>query len=131
MNKYLLSGVVLLLSACATSYEFSYSYNEIVVANNSSRNLQEVSFTIPETGRSYDCGTIGPNRVCAKKFGTRRYQNQPIRVEWTSGGGSRESKEIMLPAPPSDMAGDPIKGVLKYGSQGVWTADSFQKIRFR
>lgn len=131
MKKYLLSGTVVLLTACSTTYETSYSYNEIVVANNSRKTLQDVTFSIPETGRIYDCGNIESNKICARRVGTRRYENKPIRVEWTAFGGTRESKEIVLPPPSTDTAGDPVKGVLAYGTQGIWTADSYQKIRFR
>ena len=89
----------LLLSACATSYESPYFYNEILIINNSREMIQDVSIHAGESGRMFGCGNIAPRGVCSDKFSRRRYMKSSIKITWTFGSIVRQTDEFVLEVP--------------------------------
>ena len=83
----------LLLSACATSYESPYFYNEILIINNSREMIQDVSIRAGESGRIFSCGNIAPLGICSDKFPRRRYMKSPITIAWVFGSIAREDED--------------------------------------
>jgi hypothetical protein len=118
MKKYLVSGFALLVSACATSYQPSYIYSEILVVNNSRELIQDVTISVPKTGRVFSCGNIAPLGVCSNRFGKRRYNFDPIKIDWGFGNEARQTEEFVVPVPAYFSTGVVLKGVLEISPQG-------------
>ena len=115
-------SIGILSSACATSYDPSYSYNEVLIVNNSKELIQEVTISSSETGRSFSCGVIAPLGICSDRFPRRRYQKTPIQISWVFGGNARQSKEFVLEVPATMSIGLPLRGVLEVSPEGEITA---------
>jgi hypothetical protein len=122
MKKYLVIGIVLVVSACSTTYKPMYMYNEILVVNNSRELLQEVTITAPSTGRTFSCGNIAPLGICSNHFDNRRYQYNPIRISWVVGNFAQQTEEFVVPVPDSFATGVPLKGVLAVSAEGQMSA---------
>lgn len=122
MNKSLLFGCVLLLTACAGKYQPSYIYSQVEVNNNSNETLAGVSVELTGVGRTFDCGDIGPLRNCFFGAGKRRYVDGPIEVDWAYAGGPNQSSEFVI-VPPADYAtGVPLRVVIDVSPEGEMTA---------
>ena len=122
MKKYLLTGFVLIVSACASTHRPSYIYNEVLVINNSNELLREVTITVPSTGRSFGCGNVAPLGICANRFGKRPYQYNPIQVEWTYGNTQRKSDEFVIEVPAYFSPGNSMRAVFDVSAEGDMSA---------
>ena len=131
MKKYLVIGIVLVISACSTSYKPMYMYNEILVVNNSRELLQEVTITVPGTVRTFSCGNIAPLGICSNRFGNRRYEYNPIRIAWVFGNNARQTEEFVVPVPATFGTGLSLRGVLAISPEGQLSAYFQQETPFR
>lgn len=129
MTTLLAFGI--LSSACATSYNPSYSYNEVLIINNSKELIEDVTISSSETGRSFSCGNIAPLGICSDKFPQRRYQQTPIQVSWIFGGNARQSEEFVIEVPATMSTGRPLRGVLEISPEGELAARFEQDTPFR
>lgn len=112
----LISG--LLLSACATSYESPYFYNEILIINNSRELIQDVSIRAGESGRMFSCGNIAPRGICSDKFPRRRYMKSSIKIAWVFGSIARQTDEFILEVPATFDTELNLRGVLEITPRG-------------
>lgn len=122
IKRLFLAGLALLASACATSFEPTYIYSEVLVVNNSSEVLSDVRVTLTGIDRRFDCGDIVALGVCSKRFGKRRYQYEPLLIEWAAGGGPRRSDELVIEVPLTFSTGAALRAVLAVSETGVMTA---------
>lgn len=112
----------LLLSACATSYESPYFYNEILIINNSRELIQDVSIRAGESGRMFGCGNIAPRGICSDKFPRRRYMKSPITIAWVFGSIARQTDEFILEVPATFDSKLRLRGVLEITPDGSISA---------
>ena len=108
----------LLLSACATGYNPTYHYNEILVVNNSKQLIQDVTISASETGRQFSCGNIAPLGICSDKFPNRRYEQSPVQITWVFGSSARQTREFVLEVPATMSIELPLRGVLAISPNG-------------
>lgn len=108
----------ILLSACATSYNPTYYYNEILIINNSRELIRDVTISASETGRQFSCGNVAPLGICSDKFPRRRYEQNPIQINWVFGGRARQTNEFVLGVPATISTGRPLRGVLVISPEG-------------
>lgn len=117
-EKYIIFVTGLLLSACATSYNPTYHYNEILIVNNSRELIEDVTISVSETGRQFSCGNIAPFGICSDKFPQRRYEKNPIQVSWVFADSARQSGEYVLEVPAYLSTAFPLRGVLAIAPDG-------------
>lgn len=110
--------LVALSSGCATIRGPAYSYNELVILNQSRAVVRDVAISSTETGGLFSCGNIAPRGICSNRFAARPYRGSPIRIDWAIGNGSRHSKTIALAPPTSFVPELPMRGVLVIGDRG-------------
>ena len=108
----------MLLSGCATMQGPTYTYNEVVIINQSRMPVSDVTISATESGRVFSCGNIAPRGICANKFQPRPYRGDPIQIALMIGNGKRRSETIELTLPASFVAELPLRGVLVIGSNG-------------
>ena len=118
MKPALLVATVCLLTACATTHQPAYYYNEIRVLNNSSQILRNLSIRVPATGGEFTCGNIAPRGLCSNRFGARKYQYNPIQIEWTYGNGPVRTQDFTVPIPATFSLGLKIQGVVEVSDTG-------------
>ncbi len=118
MKKTVVVMSVILVAACAGTNRPSYSVNEILLVNNSREVLREVKVSVPSTRRSFSCGSVAPLGICGNKIPRRRYEYNPIRVEWTFGNRSRSTGEFIVQVPDTFSAELPLRGVLAVSQDG-------------
>ncbi len=118
MKKLILAGAVLAVTACASNSRPEYKINEILLVNNSRELLREVTVSVPSTGRSFGCGSVAPLGICGNRIPRRRYEYNPIRVEWTFGNRSRSTDEFVIPVPATFYTGLPLRAVLAVSPDG-------------
>jgi hypothetical protein len=121
----------ILSSACATSYNPSYSYNEVLIVNNSKELIQNVTISSSETGRSFSCGSIAPLGICSDKFPRRRYEQTPIQISWVFGGEARQTKQFVIEVSATMSIGLPLRGVLEISPEGELSAHFDQQSPLR
>jgi hypothetical protein len=117
---FLIAG--LLLSACATSHESPYFYNEILIINNSREMIQDVSIRAGESGRMFSCGNIAPRGICSDKFPKRRYMKSPIKIAWVFGNIAHQTDEFILEVPATFDTELNLRGVLEITPEGSISA---------
>lgn len=112
------------MSACATGKNHgpTYSYNELEVVNNSQQQIQDMTISVPDTDRVYDCGNIAALGICSKRFGRQRYTHAPFSVAWTFGSGERQTDEIVIKVPSYYSPGIPLIAMLEISAEGVISA---------
>ncbi len=117
-----LAGAACLLSACAASKGPAFSYNEVVIVNQSRTPLSEVAISATTSGRVFSCGSIAPRGICSDRFPPQPYRGEPIRVEWVVGNGASRSETVQLSLPESFVPEVPLRGVLVIGPRGDLSA---------
>lgn len=110
------------MSACATSYQSSYSYNQILVVNNSRDLVQDVTIEVVDTGRVFNCGNIAPFGICSNRFGKRRYERDPIQISWAIGDTSSRTESFVVEVPATFYPGIALRGVLDIAPDGSVSA---------
>ncbi len=119
MRNLALAWVLVTIAACAGTSRPEYQINEVLVVNNSRAVLNDVRITVPSTGRSFTCGSVAPLGICGNRFGKRRYEYRPIRIEWRYGDRSRRSDEFVVPVPATFYTGVPLRAVLSVSPDGA------------
>lgn len=122
MKIYLVAGLALLATGCSSTYKPNYIYSEIRVVNNSRELLQEVTVTVPSTGRTLSCGNIAPLGICSNRFGKRRYEYNPIRIDWAFGNSAGQTDEFVVPVPATFSTGLAMRAVIAISEQGEISA---------
>jgi hypothetical protein len=118
MKKISIALLAGLMASCATSYQPNYSYNEILVVNNSKELIENVTIEVVDSGRVFSCGNIAPLGICSNRFGSRSYQKEPIDVGWTFGNVARKSEAFVVNVPAYFYTGLPLRGVLEINPDG-------------
>jgi hypothetical protein len=126
----LIPGLILglLVSSCSTGFNTgnssgtAYSYNEIVIVNRSRHLIEEVTISAGASGRSFNCGNVAPLGICADKFPSRRYQKNPVRVDWVVDGTAGHTREFVLEVPATFSTAFPLRGVVDISPGGSVSA---------
>lgn len=121
-QKLLVFILAVLLAGCASSQGPTYTYNEVVILNQSRMPLSDVTISAAESGRVFSCGNIAPRGICANKFRPQTYRGDPIQIALMTGDGRRRSETVELTLPASFVAELPLRGVLVIGSRGEISA---------
>lgn len=118
MKKILLLCCAVLVTACATSYRPSYIYNEILVVNNSKEMIQQVTISVPSTGATFSCGNIAPLGICSNRMGKRRYEYNPIKIDWVFGNTPGQTGEFVIEVPAYFSISGALRAVLAFSPEG-------------
>ena len=123
-KETIIVAVVLLLSACATgtNHAPTYTYNEILVINNSKESIQSLTVTTAESGGIFSCENIAPLGVCSDRFSRRRYKEGAFSVDWAFGDSVRQTNEVGVEVPAYNSSGAPLRAVLEVSPQGAMSA---------
>ena len=121
-NKYFFSIVAILLSGCASMQGPAFTYNEVVIINQSRVPVSDVSISATESGRVFSCGNIAPRGICANKFRPQPYRGDPIQIALKIGDGKRRNETIELILPASFVPELPLRGVLVINGNGEISA---------
>jgi len=124
MKGTIFLAVALLLSACATGSNHApkYTYNEVLIINNSKELIQNVTIRSADNESFFSCDNIAPLGICSNRFGRRSYKQDPFRVEWVFGNRAKQTEEVSVEVPAYSSPGVPLRGVLEVSPQGVITA---------
>ena len=117
-----IAACVLLLSACASTGEPAFYYDEVVVVNKTLDVVSDVVIAATDSGRVFSCGNIAPRGICSNRFAPRASRGNPIRIEWVVGNGKRNQTLVEPVLPESSSAERPLRGVLVIESGGRVTA---------
>ena len=72
--------LVWLLAGCAGLQGPTYTYNEVVIINQSRVPVREVIIAATESGKLFSCGNIAPRGICSNEFQPQTYRGDPIQV---------------------------------------------------
>jgi hypothetical protein len=124
MKGTIFLAVALLFSACATSSDNAprYTYNEVLIINNSKELIQNVTIRSADNERFFSCDNIAPLGICSNRFGRRPYKQDPFSIEWVFGNRARQTDEVTVKVPAYSSPGVPLRGVLEISPQGTITA---------
>jgi len=117
-------AVALLLSACATGTDHGpkYTYNEILIINNSKELIKSVTIRSADADRFFSCANIAALGICTNRFSRRPYTQRPFSVEWVFGDRVQQTIEVTLKVPAYNSPGVPLRGVLEVSPQGAISA---------
>ncbi len=107
------------LGACATAGGPNYRYHEIRVVNNTAEIVRDVNVRVPGRGIDFACGNIAPRGQCARRFGSRRYRFDPIRVEWGFAGRPRQIRDFVIQVPATFYSGAALSAILEISPNGT------------
>ena len=114
-----LLAILCALAACATPTGPAYRYNEVRIVNRSVEIVRDVNVRVVGRGIEFACGDLAPRSQCTKRFGSRRYRFDPIRVEWTFAGRPRQVREFVIPVPATLYSGAALNAVLEISPSGT------------
>ena len=86
-----------------------------------SRN-QDLTIRVSDTGRKFNCANIAPKGFCSNRFKQRRYEYQPIEIEWTFDGRTRKTESFVVDVSPNLYLGRALRGVIKIRPGGEISA---------
>ena len=84
--------------------------------------IEQVTISAGASGRSFNCGNVVPLGLCTDKFPSRRYQKNPIRVNWVVNGTAGHTREFVLEVPATFVPELPLRGVLDISPDGTISA---------
>ena len=105
--------------------------NEIQVINNSREMIQQVTVSVPSTGATFGCGNIAPFGICSNRMGKRRYEYNPIKIDWVFGNTAGQTEEFVIDVPAYFATGVPLRAMLAFSPEGVLSAYFEQETRLR
>ncbi len=117
MNKLFLLPLSMLLTACISSYNPSYYYNEVQVVNLSGGIINDVSLRVVDS-RSLACEEVLKNAMCDERFGKRRYPQLGIELAWTHPGGERRADSFSPSIPAYYSTSFPLRIVMEVNEDG-------------
>ena len=107
-----------LLAGCAGLQGPAYTYNEIVIVNQSRVPVRDVVVAATESGKLFSCANIAPRGICSNEFQPQTYRGDPIQVSWVVGDARRRNATIELTLPTSFVAELPMRGVFVISDRG-------------
>jgi hypothetical protein len=110
--------LVLLQAGCSSLQSTGFTYNEIVIVNQTGSAVRDVVVSSTESGRSFSCGNIAPRGICSDQFPPQPYHASPVQIDWMMSNGTRQSQTIELTLPPGFVVELPLRGVLVIDAQG-------------
>ena len=116
------------LAACATPAGPTYTYNEVVILNQSWSAVTDVQIASTDSGRVFSCGNIAPRGICSNKFSAQTYRGKPIRISWQIDGGRRHERVLELAVPADFSTEVPMRGVLVISARGEISAHLQQPV---
>ena len=124
MKKTIFAAIALVLSPCATAANQGpiYTYNELLIINNSQELIRSVTIRAGDTGGVFSCFNIAALRVCSNRFGRRRYTQAPFSVDWVLGDSARQTYEVEIAVPAYNSPGMPLRVVFEVSPQGAISA---------
>lgn len=106
------------LSACATSYNPGYYFNELQVVNLTGATIRDVSLRMNASAKTLNCVEVANFALCDDRFGKRRYPQQGIELSWTHPDGSRKSNTLNPDIPAFLSAAFPLRIVIEVLEDG-------------
>lgn len=124
MKGIIFGAVVLVLSACASGKNLgpTYTYNELLVVNNSQQPIRGLTISVADGNHVYSCDDIAALRVCSKRFGRHRYTQAPFSVAWAFGNNERQTNEVEIKVPAYSSTGIALRAVFEISPQGTISA---------
>ena len=123
MARLLLCCVTgLALASCASGYKPAYYYNEILIVNNSTESIRDVSISVADTGGRFGCANIAPLGICANRFPRRSYEYRPIRIDWVYAGEPRRTDSFVVDVPQTFYTGLVLRAVIDISPEGAVSA---------
>lgn len=90
----------LLCAGCVGGgYTPNYRFNQLQVVNLTGGTINNVEVQVLESDRSNRCAEVNNNAICDRRFGSRRYLQQGVRLSWDHTDGSRKSETFNPPVP--------------------------------
>ena len=132
MKQTIIVAVALLLSACATGSNHApkYTYDQIMVINNSKESIQNLTITSADSGGIFSCENIAALGICTKQYGRRSYKEGAFSVDWVFGDSVRQTNEVGIKVPAYNSPGVPLIFVLEISPEGVMSAYFKQDARW-
>jgi len=119
MRFLVLLLLCLIANGCASSAKQDYFYNEIVIRNNSTSPVSDVTISIKNRGMLFNCSFIAPRAECSNKFRKQKYQGRPIRIKWTHNYKTNQTQQLNMTLPAHFAPEKMIRGVLEVKNDGT------------
>ena len=113
---------------CASQPSTGYTYDEVVIINQTRSAVSDVAVAATESGRMFSCGNIAPRGICSNKFPPQPYAGKPLQVTWMIGNGTRHTQTILPTLPASFLRERPLRGVLVIDARGQISAHLQQDV---
>ena len=108
----MLLALCLLSTACATSKQSRYFINEILIKNNGSESVRDVTIRNLRNGLMFSCGNVSPSGICSNRFARRDYAENPVEISRNYGNRPRRTEQFVVPVPREFDPGTALTGVL-------------------
>jgi hypothetical protein len=110
-------SLLFVLEACAPVVNSDYYYNEIVIRNNASGPVVDVTIKAEKTHLTFSCSFIPARSMCSNKFRDRKYYGSPIQITWRFRESMRTGRfKLKI---PEDLDVDiPLRGILEVNNGG-------------
>ena len=123
------AALVLGASAASAGYAPMYTYNSVVVVNDSDATISGVMVEDTRHGSKGQCDSIAPSASCTIWLGSRSYQDNTLRVSWAHGDAGNKSAELMLEVPVTLATGPVLRGVITVDNDGMLSSSADQPSR--
>jgi len=119
MKSLYLSGLCLLISACAVGYQPRYYYSDIVVANLTGDTIRNVKVQVGPGGRTLECAEVTKNRLCQQRFAKRLYPLALVELTWQTSAGQQMSSQMNPSVPVTMVPSLSLRLMMDIGEDGT------------
>ena len=118
MKKLIILLCSIATTACVTSYNPTYRFNQIQVVNLSGSTIEEVGVRVVDTDKALSCDKVTNNAICDDYFGARRLPQRGIELNWTHPDGSRNSEVLTPKVPITFYSSIPLRIIIEVNEDG-------------
>ena len=119
MKKLAIVFAGLAVTACVTGgYQPTYRFKQLQVVNLTGATVENVEVRVLESEKTLACAEVNNNAICNKYFGSRRYPQRGVQLNWTHTDGSGRSETFNPPIPVTFYNAFPLRIIMEINPEG-------------
>jgi hypothetical protein len=116
--------LILPLSGCATYNpdDADLMFNEVIVYNRGSHDINNVEFRVENFNRIFTCSPVTTKMICSNTFSARKYEGNEVTISWADSASTYSKGPMMVEIPGSYSSNINHTAIIEIDDGGVHSA---------